>query len=366
MNKEKSFQDAIIFLRLLLIPVGCYFIFFKNYKILNYFFFIIFLTVIIVSVDTLYQFLNYNSEKGFGSDIFGFKSDWYGRLTGPFGNELVPGSYVSKFGLIGFVYLLKYKKLYKNIPVLSIYLSMILIVTFISGERMAFATFTLGLLVLLFFLNKKRLTILISLIIGLLSIFLIYKLHPFYNDFKVIDSTEYHQGLKIEKSFPCPDNDNEICKKILNIQPNFFKVIKNFSTSAYGEIYLLSLKMFKENFITGIGISNFQYACKNFQKYKTVMINYNCASHPHNIYLQWLAEGGLIIFSFFIIYLFYLSKRIIKNKGNYEYKLISLTTIVIMFWPIMSTGSLIKNWYGILTFFIIGICLSISNFRKNY
>ena len=55
--------------------------------------------------------------------------------------------------------------------------------------------------------------------------------------------------------------------------------------------------MFKENPITGIGISNFQYACKNFQKYKTVMINYNCASHPHNIYLQWLAEGGLIIFS---------------------------------------------------------------------
>ena len=43
------------------------------------------------------------------------------------------------------------------------------------------------------------------------------------------------------------------------------------------------------------------------------MINYNCASHPHNIYLQWLAEGGLIIFSF-LIYLFYLSKRIIKNK----------------------------------------------------
>ena len=33
-----------------------------------------------------------------------------------------------------------------------------------------------------------------------------------------------------------------------------------------------------------------------------------------------------------------------------------------MFWPIMSTGSLIKNWYGIITFFIIGfyVCVLVN------
>ena len=30
------------------------------------------------------------------------------------------------------------------------------------------------------------------------------------------------------------------------------------------------------------------------------MMNYDCASHPHNIYIQWLAEGGLITFIAFI------------------------------------------------------------------
>ena len=50
---------------------------------------------------------------GFQNDILGFSSDWYGRLTGPFGNELVPGAYLSKFGLLGYLFFLFIKK--KNI-----------------------------------------------------------------------------------------------------------------------------------------------------------------------------------------------------------------------------------------------------------
>ena len=48
-----------------------------------------------------------------------------------------------------------------------------------------------------------------------------------------------------------------------------------------------------------------------------------------------------------------------------ENKIISLVVILIMFWPIMSTGSLIKNWYGVITFFIIGLCMSLSKFRNS-
>ena len=35
-NKEKSLQEAIIFLRYLIIPICCYFLFFKDQKYLNY------------------------------------------------------------------------------------------------------------------------------------------------------------------------------------------------------------------------------------------------------------------------------------------------------------------------------------------
>ncbi len=84
-NKNNSFQDAFIFIRFLLLPIACYFIFFRDMKIFQKSLFIILIIVILVCIDTFYQFLNYKSETGFGEDLLGFKSDWYGRLTGPFG-----------------------------------------------------------------------------------------------------------------------------------------------------------------------------------------------------------------------------------------------------------------------------------------
>ena len=365
-NKTISFQDSIIFIRFLLIPISIYFIFFKNNKYLDLFLLFIFVIVVLVCLDTLYQFFNYSSKEGFGKDLLGFKSTWYGRLTGPFGDELIPGSYVSKFGLLGYVFLISKKKLSSNIFIQSSYLSLILLVTYVSGERMAFATFSLGLAFLFIFLNEHRKSILISIILGVILIFSIIKLHPFYNDFKVIESKEYHQGLKIEKKFKCEEKSQKMCTKIIEVQPNFIEVIKNFNTSAYGEIYLLSIKMFADNPITGIGLNNYKYLCKSNNSYKNLMTNYNCASHPHNIYIQWLTEGGIIVFLLFILYLYYLIKFIIFNNGERKYKIISLVIILIMFWPVMSTGSLIKNWYGISTFFIIGICMNLSSFRKYY
>ncbi len=365
-NKNNSFQDSIIFIRFLLIPICCYFIFFKDIKIYKRSLFLILILVIFVCIDTLYQFLNYTSENGFGADLLGFKSSWYGRLTGPFGDELIPGSYISKFALLGFALLISLKRFENKLIIHSIYLSSILLVSYLSGERMAFATFSLSLLVLFIFLDGYRKSIFLSIFLGIFLIILVINLHPAYNDFRVIESTQYHQGQKIEKFFKCDNNTEELCSKIINIQPSFFEVIKNFSTSAYGEIYLLSYKMFLDNPLTGIGINNFKYLCNYNENYKDIMINYNCASHPHNIYIQWLTEGGLIVFISFIFYLFFLVKFIMNNEGDKKYKIISLIIILSMFWPIMSTGSLIKNWYGVTTFFIIGMCICLSKFKKNY
>ena len=365
-NKTYSFQDSLIFIRFLLLPFFCFFVFFIDRKIFDRLLLVIFIIIVLVSIDTLYQFINYTSKDGFGEDLLGFKSNWYGRLTGPFGDELIPGSYLSKFSLFGFVFLISKKKLKDNIIIQSLYLSIIILVCYISGERMAFATFSLSLLLLLIFLDGYRKSIILSILIGALFIFLATYLHPFYNDFNVIESTQYHQGQKIEKFFQCENDTEKICSKIINIQPNFFEVIKNFDTSAYGEIYLLSFKMFLDNPITGIGINNFKYLCNYDELYKNMMINYECASHPHNIYIQWLAEGGLIVFISFILYLFFLVKFVVNNTGDTKYKIISIVIILIMFWPIMSTGSLIKNWFGVTTFFIIGLCMCLSKFKNNY
>ena len=81
---------------------------------------------------------------------------------------------------------------------------------------------------------------------------------------------QYHQGLKIEKILTA--RENKKCTKIIEIQPSFFKIISNFSTSAYGEIYILSFKMFKDNPITGIGINFYKYLCENEKIYKKMMV----------------------------------------------------------------------------------------------
>ena len=363
-NKINSFQDSIIFIRFLLIPFSAYLIFFRSNKIFIKLLILILLIVIFVCVDTLFQFFNYSSEFGFGRDLIGFKSSWYGRLTGPFGNELIPGSYISKFGLIGYAYLILNKKFRSNSLIQSIYLALIFVVSYITGERMAFATYAMGLLFLFIFLEGYRRSILFSIVLGLFALFTIIQLHPFYNDFKIIESTEYHQGLKIEKSYKCQKNTEDVCSKIIEVQPSFVEIIKNFNTSAYGEIYLLAYKMFINNPISGIGINNFKYMCETNDSYKSLMVNYDCASHPHNIYIQWLSEGGLFVFFTFILYLLFLVTFIVNNKGEKKFKIISLIVILIMFWPIMSTGSLVKNWYGIITFFIIGVTMRLSKFRN--
>jgi len=370
-NKYLSFQDSLIFIRFLFIPIVGYYLIFNSTKKINFAIKIIFFSVCFVLIDSLFQFYNYTPQEGFGSDLLGFKSNWYGRLTGPFKDELVAGSYVSKFGFLGYIYFLQIRKNKFNNFCAIIYLTLIAIVCFVSAERMSLASYFLGLFILLLFLKNHRLILLISFILSISLNLIIYKTHPIYNDYNIIDSSHYHQGLKIEKIFDCPNQKEKKCKKIINLQPRFTEILKNFKTSTYGEIYNLAFKMFINNPFTGIGINNYKYVCNNYEIYNNLMKNYNCASHPHNIYLQWLTEGGVIVFLFFLIYLIYLFMFIIKNNNNYVLKTISVTNLIILFWPIMSTGSLIKNWNGVLTFFIIAICISTqiiktNDLQKNY
>ena len=49
-------------------------------KIFKQILFVITLIVIFVCVDSFYQFLNYTPENGFGRDLLGFKSNWYGII----------------------------------------------------------------------------------------------------------------------------------------------------------------------------------------------------------------------------------------------------------------------------------------------
>ena len=362
-NIFEAFSNSLIFIRYLMIPIILiYFVFEDNFFKKNIIK-IIFFSILFVAIDTFYQFLNYDSFNGFKSDIFGYEPDFakFNRLTGPF-KDLVPGAYISKFSFIGLAFFSLFLKNYflKN-TLIMIYLAICGYITFISGERMAFATFGLGLMIFLFFSKNNKIFVFLSIILMFLLILFSLKIHPSFNDYKIINSSAIEYGLEVEKEYSCVENDSKLCSHLVKLQPNFTAVLKDFKNSAYGEIYSIALKMYRSYFAFGIGLNNFTELCKTDQ-FKNILKNIGCVTHPHNFYLQWLVETGplgLILFIFIIFFMF----RHVQNNTDYTGRLISIVTLIIIFWPIMSTGSFVKNWMGVSSFFAIGLALSMNKLR---
>jgi len=362
-NFYTSISEALIFIRYILFIVFSYLVFSNlNKKILLLFLYLIFFLCILVSLDTLFQFYNYSYSYGFGKDLFGrIPEGLYGRLSGPF-IDLVPGSFLSR--LIFFNILLIYlcydlfRNNYKIITINIISLSLFFSVIFFSGERMALATTCLGVFLCFLFSKKIRLILLFSMIISILFIFINLKFHPHFNNYEILSSTSKHEGLKIKRKFSC--NTGKICEKTFKVQPQFFEVLKNFKESAYGEIYLTSYQMWKDNMFLGIGLNNFKELCYNEKKYKKYHQNFGCTTHPHNIYLQSLLETGLIGFIIFCSFVFLIFSKVNSIK-LIDLKIILFSSLLTVFWPIMSTGSFLKNWNMVFICFLCSLCLICTN-----
>ncbi len=364
-NIFQSFIESFIFLRYILLIIAINFWIIKKEKELNFLIGIILFSLLFIILDCFYQYFGYTSYNGFGKDVFGFVSTHYGRLTGPF-NEQIPGAHLSRFIFIPLILFL-YKWHNSNLKqfFIVIYLVSGFYIIWISGEAMAFATLIMGIVFYLILINRLRKVFLLATLIFFFSIYYTISNHKIFNDFEIIESTPYHLGLKIEKKYICDENPNKICSKEITTNPEAGKVIKNFNKSIYYMIYSEGIKMWKDNIFVGIGLSNFEDVCMNEEKYRLYKKNYGeCSSHPHNFYLQWLVETGVIGLLFFLIFVLSIFFKIFKNF-NFLNARISFISLMILFWPVMSTGSLIKNWNGVEFFFIIGISLLISNKYKS-
>ena len=88
-----------------------------------------------------------------------------------------------------------------------------------------------------------------------------------------------------------------------------------------------------------------------------------CNTHPHNTYIQLLAETGivsfLIIFFIFIIVTINVIKNLIKSiktQNNFYYGMLMLNTcFFINLFPLIPTGSFYNNYLSFVYFFPIGI-----------
>ena len=110
--------------------------------------------------------------------------------------------------------------------------------------------------------------------------------------------------------------------------------------------------MFLDNKILGVGVKNFRNFCSD-RKY--TVSRFSCSTHPHNTYIQILAELGLIGILFLIYVLFVFCKFIIKHtllriRGKYyftDFEICVLSGIAIYLWPFIPTGNVFNNWLNI-------------------
>jgi O-antigen ligase len=292
-------------------------------------------------LDGFYQYFN-------GVNIFGYIKNEFTRVSSFFGDELILGSYLSRlwpifFGLTIFFFK-KENKFY--IPLITIFvLSEVLI--FLSGDRTAFFYINLSaVFVILFSKNLLKLRLL-TLILSLSIILILSFINPTAKD-RLIDKSLEQMNLNPQDK-------------------NLEKDIYIFSKQ-HTHHYISAYRMFLNNKIFGVGVKNFRNFCED--KIYNVS-DLSCSTHPHNSYIQILAETGIIGFLILISTLIFYLKHIFihllnkLNNKNYftDFEICILSGILIYFWPFIPTGNFFNNWLNIIM--ILNLPLLFWSIKRN-
>ena len=345
---KNYFSRTLFLFRFIFYPISIVYLIRKyDLKFENKFFLIIILTILFVIIDTLIQYV-------FGVDLFGYVASERGaialnRLSGPFGDELIPGSYLMRyFFIVIFMSILIFDEKY-NKYLFTFFLILCLSTILVTGERAAFILTAFGIFLAFISIKKFRINIIISFLILFISAFILLLENPKLKS-RVVDHTLFQLG--ISNNF----DDNS----------KMFKVdLKKFIDSPYGAHWETAFKIWQDNKLLGVGVKQFRVKCSDskYKEIKSKLRSVRCATHPHNTYMEILSETGLIGIILFLLTFFFLIKKtyiLCKSKKKVRWLLIA---IILFFWPIISTGSFFTNNTQIyLSFLITLIFMSEINY----
>ena len=331
-NTLLSFESSLFYFRIGVFACLIWYLIKKNKKILNYFYYTLIICFLVFIVDGYFQFFN-------GTNIIGLSNKKSAeRISSFFGTELIMGSYLSRLSPLLFALFLLKKKKKLELYSMSIFFILVTGLIYISGERAAFFLYILSFIFIMIF-TKLNLKLKITLLAGSLILITLLTL-----SFAKIKHRMISQPIKT--------------------------INKSIFTQAHDTLIRTAYNMFLDKPIFGHGPKMFRVLCKD-EKYATGKTP--CMTHPHNFYVQLLAETGIIGFSFlfsafgYVLYCAYRQfKSIILRQKKYltDYQVCLLAGILITVWPLTTNGSFFHNWLMIVYSLPVGFYLH-SIYGKN-
>lgn len=329
-----SLKSTFFYFRFGIFACAVVFLLNQNPKSLKFFYFVIILCFCALIIDAFIQYI-------FTKNIFNWSMGLEkNRISSFFGDELIMGSYLSKMTPILIAIYFYFKKESNNFNVLNIlFISLLIITVFISGERSSFFLLNLSLLFTIFFIKNLRKTYFFIIFFSFLAITLVTYFNPSAK-LRMIDLTISQTQLFKSKEFS----------------------ILNLFSKQHNDHYNVGLKIFKDNKFFGVGVKNFKVKCQE-KKYKVSEIS--CSTHPHNIYIQFLSEIGLIGLLFVLFFIFHFLKIFFQtfkkdryNKSqNFIFDIAILSGIFSSIWPFIPSGNFFNNWLSINYFLPIALLI---------
>lgn len=305
------------FLRIIIIFISInYFLYEK--KFLNK---LLYTWLIILSIVIFDVFV----EAFYGKNILGYGGTYGGtggsRIVSFFKDEPIVGGYIFGFYLIILGFLLdKLKNKHQYLTVIFGLVFLIAIV--ITGERSNGIKAIIGTILFILFYKKINFKFKITIFVSLIMIFSIFILNS--NFLKMRYTSQFKSFLNTENIY-------------FNLYKSGFQVFKNYP-------------------IFGVGNKNYRIeTCIEKLKEANNNKNYICQTHPHQIYIEILSEHGLVgfIIIFYILYKLIFSKiRTVLSSNNYV-QIGSLIYIVLIFLPVLPSGSFFGDFS--LTLFAINL-----------
>ena len=325
-----SFESSLFYFRIGVFSCFIWYLIDKNKNILTLFYHALVLCFLVLVIDGYIQYFT-------GVNLTGFKISG-GRVSSFFGDELIMGSYLSRlFPLLFALFLIKKKQKYE-IYFIGLLFILVDVLIFISGERSAFFFLNLSTIFIIILIKEYQKFRLVTFIIAIICVLIL----------------SFNSSKLNERMFKGPAEDMGLVKsskEAVIFSPQHDNLIR----TAYN--------MFKDQALLGHGPKMFRVICKD-QKYSTGITP--CMTHPHNFYIQLLAETGIIGFLFLfsaLVYVIYTALRQFKSvilrekRPLSDYQVCLLAGILITVWPLAPNGNFFNNWLMIAYSLPVGFYL---------